>query len=168
MVFVLRLAWRPHRKRKSSALVSLLTWVNTSTFVFSPPACLGIFLWACHTVSHTVGAQYVFLGLSWINAEGIHRGVLIFSVTFSLVSLPQVVLPELLSALVSLGDGCPAQGGGRLRGLGGQGWTRASGAAGRAGETLGVPLHTERGHMCSAGVCQVEGGSLQTPWEVAV
>ena len=49
---------------------------------------------------------------------------------------------------------------------GGQGWTRASGEAGRAGEMLGAPLHTERGRMCSAGVCQVEG-SLQTPWEVA-
>ena len=166
MVFALRLAWRLHRKRKSSALVSLLTWVNTSTFVFSPPARLGISLWACHTVSHIVGAQYMFLGLSWINAEDIHRGVLIFSVTFSLVSLAQVALPELPSALVSLGDGCSAQGRGRLRGLGGQGWTKASEAAGRAGEMLGVPLHTERSHMCSAGVCQVEG-SLQTPWEVA-
>lgn len=162
----MRLAWRLHRKRKSSALVSLLTWVNTRTFVFSPPAHLDISLWACHTVSHTVGAQYMFLVLSWINAEGIHRGVLIFSVTFSLVSLAQVALPELPSALVSLGDGCSAQGRGRLRGLGGQGWTKASEAAGRAGEMLGVPLHTERSHMCSASVCQVEG-SLQTPWEVA-
>lgn len=148
MVFASRLAWRPRRKRKSSALASLLMWVNASTFVFSPPARLGISLWACHTVSHTVGAQYLFLGLSWINAEGVHRGVLIFLVTFSLVSLPQVALPELPSALVPLGDACPAQGGGRLRAWevrGGPGPQERLEELGRCWEPLSIP----RGAACA-------------------
>ena len=142
--------------------MSLLTWVNISTFVFSPPACLGTSLWACHTVSYTVGAQYVFLGLSWINAEGIHRGVLIFSVTFSLVSLAQVVLPELPSALVSLGDGCSAQGRGRLRAWevrGGRRPQKQLEELGRCWESLSIP----RGATCAQQVCIRWRGHCRPP-----
>ena len=45
-------------------LCPLVTWINISTFVFSPPVHLCLSLRACYTDLYTVGAQYVFLGLS--------------------------------------------------------------------------------------------------------